>query len=181
MTSWTCMYNLTKSCTCMYILHTMYAYLCSCTYMSVPCSWFHETVWTCTYMSVSCSDTYVLFCQFLSRWSGFQISQNRILRKILVTQAYRYVPWLVCTKYILVCTCWTIVIYMALGNGPVFKCFGTSIYSFMHFSKPSFTSHSPKYYYVICQWVSQLSRNTLYRPAHTSMYWWCTNTYSCSH
>jgi hypothetical protein len=43
-------------------------------------------------MSAQCTETYVLICQFLSRWSGFQM--------------YQYVP--VCTgmyRYVPVCNC----------------------------------------------------------------------------
>ncbi len=74
-----CTYNVKniESWTCMYMLHTIYIYLCSSTYMYIHVHDF-ITVWTCTCMSVPCSDTYVPFCLILSRWSGFQMYDNVI-------------------------------------------------------------------------------------------------------
>jgi hypothetical protein len=64
-----CTYIYRNSCTCMYI----YVYSCTCIYHVHTCSQLYVNSWTCKYMSVPCSDTYVPICQFLSRWSGFQM------------------------------------------------------------------------------------------------------------
>jgi hypothetical protein len=64
-----CTYIYRNSCTRMYI----YVYSCTCIYHVHTCSQLYVNSWTCKYMSVPCSDTYVPICQFLSRWSGFQM------------------------------------------------------------------------------------------------------------